>query len=156
MHKREHILNAVVLSVGMALLLAHTRGAESIVTVEFARTVVAFGVPVTLGALFPDVDTAFGTHRKTLHNLPVLAGFVAFPLLFGNLHYVWIGVASHYVIDLVGSRRGMALLYPWSREFSLPGGVNGDSGVAAAATLLLTLIELNAIAIAFYLGIVGV
>jgi len=45
---------------------------------ETFRTIVMIGVPVTLGALFPDVDTAFGKHRKTLHNLPILIGFVAF------------------------------------------------------------------------------
>jgi len=77
-----------------------------------------------LGALFPDVDTAFGKHRKTLHNLPILIGFVAFPFVFGNLEYVWIGVLTHYVLDIAGSKRGIALFYPlWKEEFGLPIGV---------------------------------
>jgi len=138
-NKRGHVLNAVLLSVGLGYVL-HPAG-----DVETFVTVVEVGVPVTLGALFPDVDTAFGRHRKALHNLPVLAGFVAFPYFFGNLQFVWLGVLTHYVLDVVGSRRGIALFYPfWSREFDLPTGVSTSSDLADVVTVGVTAIELAA------------
>ena len=103
-------------------------------------------VPVVLGALFPDVDTAFGRHRKTLHSLPVLAIFLAYPIVFGNLQYVWIGVLTHYVLDVVGSRRGIALFHPFSdREFGLPSGVTTSSKYADLVTVIITAIEIAAL-----------
>ena len=100
-------------------------------------------LPVTLGALFPDVDTAFGRHRKTLHNLPVLGVFLVFPYLFGNLQFVWIGVATHYLLDVVGSKRGIALWYPLSStEYGLPTGVATSSEWAGRVTVVITVIEL--------------
>ena len=136
MNKRGHVVNAVLLSVGLAVLL---EGSRTLPTLE---TVLVVGVPVTLGALFPDVDTAFGTHRKTLHNLPTLGVFAAFPVLFGNLQYVWLGVLTHYVLDLCGNVRGMALFYPWPEEYDVPVGVNVDSPWADVVTLAVTGAEL--------------
>ena len=144
MNKEGHVLNAVLLGVGLGFVL------EPSATVETLRTVAAVTVPVTLGALLPDVDTAFGTHRKTLHNLPVLAVFLAFPVVFGNLAYVWIGVLTHYVLDLVGSRRGLAFFYPWDREFSLPVGVRTDGKYAELVTVLVTGLELALFAAVHY------
>ncbi|MGA9402620.1 MAG: metal-dependent hydrolase, partial [Haladaptatus sp.] len=89
MNRKEHVLNAALLSIGLGYVL-HPSG-----DVETFYSIVAVGVPVILGALFPDVDTAFGKHRKTLHNLPILALFYVFPMVFGNLQYVWIGVLTH-------------------------------------------------------------
>lgn len=138
-NKRGHVLNAVLLSVGLGYVL-HPAG-----DVETFVTIVEVGVPVTLGALFPDVDTAFGRHRKALHNLPVLAGFVAFPYFFGNLQFVWLGVLTHYLLDVLGSNRGIALFYPfWSREFDLPTGVSTSSDLADVVTVGVTAIELAA------------
>lgn len=141
MNKKGHVLNAALLSVGLGCLLEPPAvAADVLATLE---TVFAIGVPITLGALFPDVDTAFGKHRKTLHNLAVLGGFVAFPTVFGNLEYVWIGVLTHYVLDVAGSRRGIALLYPLSpREYNLPVGVPVHSGYASAVTVFVTAAEL--------------
>ena len=136
MNKRGHVLNAVLLSVGLAVLL---EGSRTLPTIEALLLV---GVPVTLGALFPDVDTAFGTHRKTFHNLPTLGAFAAFPVLFGNLQFVWVGVLTHYVLDLCGNVRGMALLYPWPEEYDVPVGVNVDSPWADVVTLAVTGAEL--------------
>ena len=145
MNKEGHVLNAVVLGVGLGFLL------EPAGTVETLRTVVAVTIPLSLGALFPDVDTAFGKHRKTLHNLPVLALFVAFPVVFENLHYVWIGVLTHYVLDYFGSRRGIALFYPLSStEYGFPSGVTTSSRFANAVTLAITAVELVAAAILLY------
>ncbi|MFU8866331.1 metal-dependent hydrolase [Natronococcus sp.] len=145
MNKRGHVLNAVLLSVGLGILL---EPAGDLGTLE---SVVAITVPVTLGALFPDVDTAFGRHRKTLHNLPVLALFVAFPFVFGNLEYVWIGVLTHYVLDVTGSRRGIALFYPLSsREFDLPTGVPVSSGRTDLVTLFVTGLELAVAVLLLY------
>ena len=146
MNKEGHVLNAVVLSVGLGFLL------EPAGTVETVRTIVAVTVPLSLGALFPDVDTAFGKHRKTLHNLPVLALFVAFPVVFSNLQYVWIGVLTHYVLDYFGSRRGIALFYPLSStEYGFPSGVTTSSKFANAVTLVITAVELAAAAVIIYI-----
>jgi len=135
-NKRGHVVNAVLLSIGLAVLL-EGRGA-----LPTAEVLFAVGIPVTLGALFPDIDTAFGTHRQTFHNLLTLGVFAAFPLVFGNLQYVWIGVATHYVLDLCGNVRGMALFYPWSEEYDVPVGVNVDSPLADVVTLAVTGVEL--------------
>jgi len=137
MNKREHVINAVALSVGLAYL-AHPAGDAAT-----ARAVVGHAVPVVLGALAPDVDTAFGSHRKTFHNLATLGVFVGYPLYFDNLELVWIGVATHFVLDLLGSKRGLALLYPLdSTEFDLPVGVRSGSRYAAGVTLAVTAVEL--------------
>ncbi|ARS91148.1 metal-dependent hydrolase [Natrarchaeobaculum aegyptiacum] len=140
MNKKGHVLNAVLLSVGLGYLLEPaTELTDVLVTLE---TMVMIGVPVTLGALFPDVDTAFGKHRKTLHNLPVLAAFFFFPAAFGNLEYVWIGILTHYVLDVAGSRRGIALFYPLSStEYGLPFGVTVSSSRATIVTVLVTIVE---------------
>ena len=145
MNKKGHVLNAALLSLGLGYLL------EPAGNLETFRTIVMIGVPVTLGALFPDVDTAFGKHRKTLHNLPVLVGFVAFPYVFGNLEYVWIGILTHYVLDVAGSKRGIALWYPiWKREFDLPLGVPVSSKRADLVTTLVTGTELLLAAVVIY------
>ena len=143
MNKRGHVVNAILLSVGLGFLLEPSGGQAT------AVTILTIGVPVTLGALFPDVDTEFGQHRKTFHNLPLLAAFLAFPYFFENLEYVWIGVLTHYVLDVAGSRRGIALFYPLlTREFGLPIGVPADSRWADVVTVLVTAGEL-AVAAAF-------
>ena len=137
MNKKGHVLNAVLLSVGLAVLSAPSGDVATL------RAVVAIAVPVVLGALFPDVDTAFGTHRKTLHNLPVLGVFFLYPLYFDNLHLVWVGVATHYVLDLLGSKRGIALFYPLDRaEFDFPFGVRAGSRYAGGVTIAVTALEL--------------
>lgn len=137
MNKKGHVLNAVLLSIGLGYLL------EPVGDLETFKTIAMIGVPVTLGALFPDVDTAFGRHRKTLHNLPILLGFVVFPSVFGNLEYVWIGVLTHYVLDVAGSKRGIALFYPiWKKEFGLPIGVAVSSKRADLMMVVVTVGEL--------------
>ena len=136
MNRGGHVLNAVLLAVGLGYLLQPTGDTA------MGMAMVEVGVPILLGALFPDVDTAFGRHRKTLHNLPVLAFFVAFPYYFGNLQYVWIGVLTHYVLDYLGTRRGLALLYPYEREFSVPIGVAVNSRFATPVTVGVTAVEL--------------
>ena len=140
MNKRGHVLNAVLLSVGLGYILEPSGDVETFVAV--AR----LSVPIVLGALFPDVDTAFGRHRKTLHNLLVLGVFVAYPVYFDNLRFVWIGIATHYLLDLFGSKRGIALLYPWEREFDLPVGVAASSEWSDLVTVVITLVELAALA----------
>jgi membrane-bound metal-dependent hydrolase YbcI (DUF457 family) len=137
MNKQGHVLNAVLLAVGLGYVL------EPAGDLETFRTIAEVSVPVVLGALFPDVDTAFGRHRKTLHNLPTLALFLAFPVYFDNLRFVWLGVLTHYVLDMLGSRRGIALFYPLSdREYGSPAGVTTSSRFADAVTLLVTGVEL--------------
>ncbi len=153
MNKDGHVLNALLLSLGLGLILGldprQTVDAAAAVTV--LTRVAELSIPVVLGALFPDVDTAFGRHRKTLHNLPVLALFVGYPLVFGNLQFVWIGVATHYVLDVVGSRRGIALFYPLSAtEYDLPTGVATTSRYATLVTVVVSLLELGVLAAVHY------
>ena len=145
MNKRGHVLNAVLLGIGLGYVL------EPSATIETARMMVELLVPVTLGALFPDVDTAFGKHRKTLHNLLVLAIFAAWPIYMGNLNYVWIGIATHYILDVVGSTRGIALFYPLSpKEYNLPVGIPVSSSRSDLVTVLVTVAEVGAFAGGLY------
>jgi membrane-bound metal-dependent hydrolase YbcI (DUF457 family) len=144
MNKKGHVLNAILLSIGLGYILQPSGDVATFV--QIAEMI----VPVTLGALFPDVDTAFGKHRKTLHNLPVLAVFLAYPYFFGNLEFVWIGVVTHYLLDVMGSKRGIALFYPWPKEFGLPIGVSTSSKWADAVTVVVTLVELAAFAAVHY------
>jgi hypothetical protein len=136
MNKEGHVLNAVLLSIGLGYVLEPAGDETTFVTIAQVT------IPVTLGALFPDVDTAFGKHRKTLHNLVVLGIFLAYPLVFDNLRFVWIGIVTHYILDLFGSRRGIALFYPYSKEYGLPFGVTTSSEYANAVTIVITLFEL--------------
>jgi membrane-bound metal-dependent hydrolase YbcI (DUF457 family) len=137
-NKRGHVTNAVLLSIGIGILR------EPTVSLAAARSIAEVFVPVILGALFPDVDTAFGKHRKTLHNLPVLAIVLAYPLFFENLQFVWIGVLTHYVLDIFGSKRGIALFYPfWDEEYGFPIGVTTSSKWAGPMTVAVTAFELT-------------
>jgi membrane-bound metal-dependent hydrolase YbcI (DUF457 family) len=143
MNKRGHVLNAILLSIGLGYVLDPSGDVTT-----FATIAEVF-LPVVLGALFPDVDTAFGKHRKTLHNLPVLLVFLAHPIYHaGNLQWVWLGVLTHYVLDYLGSRRGIALFYPLSdREYGFPSGVTTSSEHAELVTVAITALELGAIAV---------
>lgn len=136
MNKEGHVLNAVLLSIGLGYVLEPAGDEATFVTIAQVT------IPVTLGALFPDVDTEFGKHRKTLHNLVVLGIFLAYPLVFDNLRFVWIGIVTHYVLDLFGSKRGIALFYPYKQEYNLPIGVSTSSEYANAVTIVITLFEL--------------
>jgi len=146
MNKRGHVLNAVLLSIGLGYVL------EPSATIETARMMVELLLPVTLGALFPDVDTAFGKHRKTLHNLFVVGMFAAWPIYMGNLNYVWIGIATHYILDVAGSTRGIALFYPLSStEYNLPVGIPVSSSKSDLVTVLVTIAEVGTFAgVLFY------
>ncbi|MFC6725682.1 metal-dependent hydrolase [Halobium palmae] len=144
MNKRGHVLNAALLAVGIGYVLEPAGDVPTFVRIA------EISVPIVLGALFPDVDTAFGKHRKTLHNLAVLGLFLAYPLVFDNLRYVWVGILTHYVLDLLGSRRGIALFYPFEREYSLPFGVPVRSKWADAVTLAVTVVEVVAFAVVHY------
>jgi len=143
MNKRGHVLNAILLSIGLGYVLDPSGDVTT-----FATITEVF-LPVVLGALFPDVDTAFGKHRKTLHNIPVLVIVLAHPLYHGgNLQWVWLGVLTHYVLDYFGSRRGIALFYPfWDKEFGSPTGVTTSSDYAEIVTVAITILELAAVAL---------
>ena len=151
MRERGHVLNAVLLGVGIGVLL------EPGLTLDTLRSVVGVGVPVVLGALLPDVDTSFGAHRVHGHNVLVLGAVLAFPLVYGNLAWVWLGVVTHYVLDLLGNVRGMAVFYPLSRRFyDVPIGVNVNSPLADVVTLVVTTVELAAVAALIRAGRDGV
>jgi len=143
MNKRGHVLNAVLLSIGLGYVLDPSGDVSTFATISEVF------LPIVLGALFPDVDTAFGKHRKTLHNLLVLLVFLAFPIYHGgNLQWVWLGVLTHYVLDYLGSKRGIALFYPLSKtEYGSPTGVTTSSDRAEAVTVAVTLVELAGIAV---------
>jgi hypothetical protein len=165
-NKRDHVLNGVLLALGAAVVLgvapsvgigADTRTLPSApldALTAVGLLLAEFFVPVVLGALFPDVDTAFGKHRKTLHNVFVVGVFVAYPFLFDNLHFVWLGVVSHLVLDFAGSARGIAIFYPLtSEEFDFPGGVSTSSRLATPVTVLITLVEVGLIAAIHYYAV---
>jgi hypothetical protein len=137
MDKKGHVLNALLLAIGVGYVLEPSGDVETFVAIA------EVSLPLVLGALFPDVDTAFGKHRKTLHNLPILGISLAYPYFFGNLSFVWAGILSHYVLDMLGSKRGIALFYPfWSEEFGSPTGVTTTSKFADVVTIAVTLIEI--------------
>jgi membrane-bound metal-dependent hydrolase YbcI (DUF457 family) len=145
MDKRGHVLNAVLLAIGLGYIL------EPAGDVATFRTIAAVFVPLILGALFPDVDTHFGKHRKTLHNLFVLAVVLAYPIYFDNLQWVWLGVLSHYVLDVLGTTRGLALFYPlWDTEYNVPLGVPVSSDYSQAMMLAVTAFELAVAALLVY------
>jgi len=146
MNKRGHVVNAVLLSVGLGFIL------EQSVSVDALVMVLKVAPPILLGALFPDIDTAFGTHRKTFHNVWVLALAVAFPFVFNNLHYVWIGITTHYVLDLLGNVKGMGIFYPLPGFYDIPVGVNVNSRWADVVTLAVTGFELAILGGLVYLG----
>lgn len=140
MNKREHIVNALLLCFGLGFIL------EGSVSTDAFITIVKITPPVVLGALFPDIDTEFGEHRKTFHNVWVLGIALVFPFLFDNLHYVWIGIATHYVLDLLGNVTGMGVFYPLPGFYDIPVGVNVDSRWAFVVTLAVTAFELTILA----------
>ena len=146
MDKKGHVLNALLLAIGVGYVLEPAGDVSTFVAIA------EVSLPLVLGALFPDVDTAFGKHRKTLHNLPVLAIALAYPYFFGNLSFVWAGILSHYVLDMLGSKRGIALFYPfWSEEFGSPTGVTTTSTYADVVTIVVTLIEIGLFAAGVHL-----
>ena len=149
MNKGGHVVNALLLSVGLGIII------HGEATPASAETVARIGPPVVLGALLPDLDTAFGTHRKTFHNVWVLGLAVAFPFVFDNLHYVWLGVATHYVLDLCGNVKGMGLLYPLPGFYDVPVGVTVDSRWADVVTLAVTAVQLGALWLVVDLGYRG-
>lgn len=140
MNEREHVLNAALLAIGLGVLM------EPTLDIQTAVTIGLLFVPIVLGALFPDVDAHYGEHRKALHNLFVLGIIGAYPLVADNLHWVWLGVVTHYVLDVLGTVRGIALFYPLSdREFEIPVGVPASSWLAGPVAIAVTLLELGAI-----------
>jgi hypothetical protein len=146
MNKRGHVMNALLLSIGIGYLI------EPSGDVKTFRMIAEVSVPIVLGALFPDVDTAFGKHRKTLHNLLVLGVVLAYPIYFANLQFVWIGVITHYALDFFGTKRGIALFYPlWDEEFGFPLGVAVSSKWSSAMMLAVTAFELVVAAAIVYL-----
>ncbi|WP_232700474.1 metal-dependent hydrolase [Halobacterium wangiae] len=136
MNERDHVINAVLLGVGVGVILDPSMTFGTLVSV-----VVVTG-PVVLGALLPDLDTSFGTHRKTLHNFLTLGVVAAFPLFLDNLHWVWLGVYTHYTLDLLGNVRGLAFLYPHPKEYDVPFGVTVSSRWATPVTLVVTAFDL--------------
>jgi len=144
-NKRGHVMNAALLAIGLGYIL------EPSGSIETFTTIAAVFVPLVLGALFPDVDTHFGKHRKTLHNLFVLGIIAAYPIYFGNLQWVWLGVVTHYVLDALGTTRGLSLFYPlWDREFGAPIGVPVSSKYSEAMMLAVTGFELTLAALVVY------
>lgn len=146
MNEKGHTINAVLLSTGLAILLEPGFTHHTIVTW------LAVTPPIVLGAIFPDLDTTFGTHRQTFHNLIVLGIAITYPYLFGNLHYVWIGILTHYILDLCGNVKGMAIFYPSSKFYDIPVGVRVDSQWADIVTLLVSIFELIAIGLIIHFG----
>lgn len=62
------------------------------------------------------------------------------------LRYVWLGVLTHFILDVVGTTRGIALFYPFPREYDLPIGIPVTSRFALAVTLCITAGEIVLVA----------
>ncbi len=137
MNKREHVVNAVLVGAGIGYMLEPGTGSATL------QSVARVTVPVTLGTMIPDIDTSIGEHRKTFHNLLTFVVFAIFPVAFNNLKWVWLGILSHYILDLLGTHRGMALLYPLTGEFRIPVGVPVNSLLAPFVTLIVTFATLG-------------
>lgn len=76
----------------------------------------------------------------------MLGIIAAYPLVGNNLHWVWLGVVTHYVLDVLGTVRGIALFYPLSeREFDIPIGVSASGWWAGPVTIAVTVLELGVI-----------
>ena len=130
MNKTEHVVNGALVAGAFAVLTD---------PIQLPIAIVLGGTT----ALFPDLDTNFGTHRKTGHNFFVLGLIVALTVIDPIMIYGAIGVASHFVIDLL-SRRGMALFYPFSsREYPMHGGVTVDDDRAQFLVGVMTLFEIG-------------
>lgn len=141
MNKKEHTVNGILVGIGVGAVLSPTWDEAMLLSV------VEVALPVMLGALVPDIDTEFGRHRKTLHNVFVLGTFAVFPFVYGNLSYVWIGVLTHFVLDCLGSKRGIAFFYPFSTdEWNPKIGVPVESKFAGVVTVLVTVFEIAAVA----------
>ncbi|MDR9411040.1 MAG: metal-dependent hydrolase [Haloquadratum sp.] len=159
MNRGPHILNALALGTAVsvavdpavygALVDALVSGASVGPPVWAAMTaLVGVTIPVVLGAMVPDIDAAVGQHRKTLHNGFVLVGFIWFPVAFGNLQYVWVGVLAHLVLDLLGSDRGIAIAYPLLvREVRSPLRWPAQGAMALVVTAAITLVEVWVLAV---------
>ncbi|WP_323674969.1 metal-dependent hydrolase [Halorubellus sp. PRR65] len=150
MNKKGHLINGALLGIGLPFITAPLGDQASVqadlltLGIEIAK----FFPPIVLGALLPDIDTEFGKHRKTLHNLPLLAVAILYARQFGNLEFVWIGIATHYVLDVLGSKRGIALFYPFSsNETGFPIGVTTTSDWADLMTVVITAFELAVFAL---------
>jgi membrane-bound metal-dependent hydrolase YbcI (DUF457 family) len=77
--------------------------------------------------------------------------------VFGNLQWVWLGVVTHYVLDVLGTTRGIALFYPlWGEEFGLPVGVTTDSKWVTPVTVVVSAFELAVIAGLVYVAPAGI
>lgn len=141
MNKRQHLLNGLVVAIGLTII--------RVGAFEPVPLVHLFGyllVPILLGTLLPDIDTEYGKHRKSGHNLFVLGGMMLYPFVFGNLYALWIGVAVHLTADMALSDRGCALLYPFStREWSLPGTAPRTSTIRTISFSFLCVAQLAAL-----------
>ena len=90
-------------------------GVTAIVLSGISFESIPLGLMVFFGSIFPDYDVAYGTHRKTLHNLWVMAAcgsymwFYGFPAV-ANLFFL-LGFLSHLVADSV-TKQGIMPFYP--------------------------------------------
>ena len=134
MNTVDHVLNGALVTGAIALL------------VNPVNLVVAIPLGIA-GVLFPDLDTRIGTHRKSLHNGVVLGllslGAVIYPIVV----YLPIGVALHYILDAVCSRRGIAFFYPFSSsEYQSAGGVTVDDDRARMVTVTMSALQIVVVA----------
>jgi len=135
MNKPEHVANGALIA-----------GAIGVVLGGLPEVLVAVPLGVA-GSLLPDLDTAVGTHRKTFHNLPVLGVLLLGAWFHPVVIYLPIGVASHYALDALCSRRGIALFYPLTtQEYQSAGGVTVDDPRSGLLTLAFSGFEVGFLA----------
>lgn len=148
------MFNAILLALGLdAILTIDPQPLESTMGSVFllAQEIGQLSLPITLGALFSDVGTIFDKHCKTLHNPSMLVVFLIFPLIFDNLQFVWTDVATHYILDMIGSKRDITLFYPLSpQKYDLPTSVTINSKHTGTVIIVIIVAELGVLAGVYY------
>lgn len=145
MNTIDHLIAAALVGVGLGLVLTNL------------LIVPVVTLLVVLGDRIPDLDCHLGTHRKTLHNflfpgvyavsaVVVHVTALTAPPAFWAVAYVSAGYATHLLVDALGSRRGVALLYPISdQEYGSAGGVTVDDPRSTWASVTVAVLILSAV-----------
>ncbi|MFC6755888.1 MULTISPECIES: metal-dependent hydrolase [Haloarcula] len=135
MNPIDHVINGALVAGAIAFLISPLN--------------LLVAVPLGIaGALFPDLDTHVGTHRKTFHNGFLLLFFCIGAVVYPLFVYFPIGVASHYLLDALCSRRGIAFFYPVSKsEYQSKGGVTVDDDRARMVTVAMSGSEIILVAL---------
>ena len=121
--------NHVVVAASIALFLAPGNVFSTLLAV----------VSCVVGSLIPDLDLRKG-HRKYLHNVLVVVVLYILILIFTAeplvAFYLSVGMLSHIVTDVL-TARGVAFLWPFSKQYFSATGLRYNSRVFDMLTILV-------------------